>query len=207
MNILLLSALASGAVNAYTPSLAEWSATINLHKRLAARGGVTFTNVTSAEQLSYAIDVTIGSTPTKLLLDSGSFSIWTASPDYLCTDVIANYTQDKCGIAAVWNPAADPKAVREPDAFLSSSYGSGFAGGDVWNTTVTVAGLEVENLTVGYAHQINFDSGDGEISGIVGLGLGASTGFYWNNATRGGFQPTGLFSRLKERLELWQFAM
>lgn len=208
MRLLLISGLASGATCAYTPTRAEWSTTINPHKPLAARGTLYEANISSTEQLSYAIDVTIGSTKTKLLLDSGSFTVWTASPDYRCTDIAYNYTQEHCGITGVWKPDLDPTApVKEADAIYASNYGSGFASGDVWNTTVTLAGLEVANLTIGYADEVLFDSGDGEISGIVGLGLGVGKGFYWNDASRGGFQPTGLFDRLKEKLEKWQFAM
>lgn len=205
MNFLFISILASGAT-AYSPSIAEWSTTINPRRHLAARD-LPQANITSVEQLTYDIDVVIGSTPTKLLLDSGSFTLWTATPDYQCTDFINNYTQEYCGVVGVWDASSDPDAAQLEDSILSLSYGSGFAGGDVWNTTVTLAGLEVTNFTIGYANELENDAGDGQISGIVGLGLGVSTGFYWNDPTKGGLQPTGLFDRLKEKLDLWQFAM
>lgn len=222
MNLpLLLSALAYGAARAaYTPTRAEWSTTIHPHKYQPpaaaaaaaqprdADAAISTTNISSTAQLSYAVDVTIGSTPTKLLLDSGSFTVWTAAPDYVCTDVTTNYTHEHCGITGVWRPAADPAgAVQEREGVYASNYGSGYAGGQVWNTSVTLAGLEVQDFTIGYADQVNFDAGDGIISGIVGLGLGISTGFYWNDVKRPAFQPTGLFSRLREKLDRWEFAM
>lgn len=206
----------ASASAAYVPHTAEWSAPLNSRRVLVpakstrdnrAVRDVPEVEINSVEQLIYDINITIGNQDVTIVVDSGSFSLWTATPDYLCTDIVTDYPQEECGIVGAYRPENDPSAVQMQDAFYSVTYGSGFASGQAWNTSVTVAGIEVQNYSIGYADEVSFDAGDQIASGIMGLGLGAATGFYYNNATNGALVPQSFFSRLKEVLNPWQFAM
>lgn len=206
------AALASAA---YTPRQADFSAKLNPRsaqpkhldlKRDAA--SASSINISSVEQLVYDIDVELGNQQVKLLVDSGSFSLWTATPDYRCTDGYWNYTSATCGVVGTYDPAKDPDAVAYDGTAVtySESYGSGFAAGAAYNTTVTIAGLTVENYPIGYADELDFSGGDNEVTGIIGLGFGEATGFYLNDPWTAQ-APAGLFQRLKEQLGAWQFAI
>lgn len=206
------AALASAA---YIPRRADFSTTLN--PRSARPKGTVFdrraasvpsVNVSSTEQLIYDIDIEVGNQQVKLLVDSGSFSLWTATSDYRCTDGYWNYTQATCGVVGTYDVASDPDAVAYNGTAVTyyEEYGSGYAQGAAYNTTVTIGGLKVENYPIGYANEVSFSGGDNEVTGIIGLGLGEATGFYISDPWTAQ-APAGLFQRLKEQLGAWQFAI
>ncbi|CAJ2512591.1 Uu.00g056060.m01.CDS01 [Anthostomella pinea] len=206
------AALASAA---YTPRQADFSATLNPRSAQPKHPGfkrdaasTPSVNISSVEQLVYDIDVELGNQQVKLLVDSGSFSLWTATPDYRCTDGYWNYTTTTCGIVGTYDPTSDPDAVEYDGTAVTyyESYGSGYAQGAAYNTTVTIGGFTVENYPIGYADAVDFSGGDNEVTGIIGLGLGEATGFYLSDPWTAQ-APAGLFQRLKEQLGAWQFAI
>lgn len=177
-----------------------------LKARSASNATNATTKISSTQQLIYDIDVQLGDVKTTLLVDSGSFSLWTVQQDYNCSDGYNIFPQSDCNLVGSWNPSADSDAKPYEGATYYESYGSGFAQGSAYNTTVTVAGITIDQYPIGYASQVSFSGGDGIASGIIGLGMGIATGFS-NATTYATLKPDGFFDLLKDKLSAWQFAI
>lgn len=223
-SLAVLSTIAVIASAAFTPPRAEYG--IRLNDRDGSTGSsslyakrtviaatndeqpvISSTRISSVQQLIYDITIQLGDINTTLLVDSGSFSLWTAQKDYNCSDGYHVFAQSRCNLNSSWSPDADKKAKRWKDVNYYESYGSGYAQGIAYNTSVTIAGMTIDEYPIGYANEVDFRGGDGIASGIIGLGLGVATGF----ASRLTFiqvkipDPEGFWSRdvsHEERLEL-----
>lgn len=172
MRPVILSLLAGLAyTTAFDPSIAEFSSPINSRKvlqRSIQTRDVPEAPVLSVEQLLYDVTIILGDQLITVAVDTGSFSLWVATPDYTCTNYIANFTHEVCGIVGAYNVSADLAAVQIEDSIYDAVYGSGSAVGLAYNTTMSVAGMEVGDFTFGLADQVDFDSGDQVASGLLG---------------------------------------
>lgn len=217
MLLIGVTVLTAVAVAAYTPKTAQTSMQLNGRtatessrqlQALNARTEVYQADISSVEQLIYDIEVEIGDQNVTLLVDSGSYSLWTVQADYRCTDGYNNFTQATCGLVGTYEPSSDPTTVAWDDVTYYEDYGSGYAQGAAYNATVKVAGLVVSDYPIGYASEIDFQGGDGRAAGIIGLGIGVATGFQTViNNTLISLTPTGFFSRLRTQLDAWEFAI
>lgn len=197
---------------AYVPSVAEWSKPLNLRKALDPEdkgnhrlGRDVYTGeLASDERLHYVVDVKIGNQNVLLDVDTGSHSIWTATPRFSCPDSDSGDVLIKCDIKGLYDPYTDVSAVYLDHVDYAMRYLAGNVNGEVWNTTVTVAGLQVQNFTIGFVHSLSL-SGSDNSSGVIGLGRGRQRDLF--NSSGIMLEPMSFFGRLKEKLNKWQFAM
>ncbi|KAF7313448.1 Acid protease [Mycena chlorophos] len=121
----------------------------------------------------YTVSLKLGTPPRNfnIILDSGSSDFWVDSSQ--CTSF--DFDRGSCGNHSFFDPSQSSSLARLNKAF-SDGYGSGNVAGEVVNDTLVLAGVTLEDLTFGIAHNISASfARDSRNSGLMGLGgLGLS---------------------------------
>jgi Eukaryotic aspartyl protease len=134
-----------------------------------------------------------------LFLDTGSSDTWVAERGLQCLNGTDNTIspQDYCTYNKTYNISSTFKQISNQT--FGVKYGAGIASGVVGYEKVTFGGLTLDSQEIGVADKIT-DPGDGNDSGVLGLGYPALTsahpGTNYSNASLSFFENRTLYSPL-----------
>lgn len=166
------------------PDSSRWSAgsTALLARNLKQHHHGVHENITSLSPYGtqYGVQVTFGTQPLVLTLDTGSADTWAVAAGSNCTSASRPMVMDDhhCLFGPAY--AGGFPAGPLPDVHLYVAYGDGeVVQGPLGAVDVSVAGLRVANQTVGLANDTRWWSGANNMtSGILGLAYPGVTSAY-----------------------------
>jgi hypothetical protein len=153
------------------------AAILGAHQRQV--GGSGYQNITPATAYGtqYAVDLTFGDVPLRVLLDTGTSDTWIVQEDFRCVDY-ANQDMDpgSCAFGAPY--PGDFQYGQIPDQHIYIQYGDGeIVYGPVGYTDITLGNLTITRQEAGLANT-TYWFGNNQTSGVLGLAYPSLTNAY-----------------------------
>jgi hypothetical protein len=143
--------------------------------------------------------ITIGDQDFLLFLDTGSSDTWVAKSGFQCLNETDNtiLSQEYCAYSKTYNISSTFQQILNQT--FGVKYGAGISSGIVGYEKVTFGGLTLNSQEIGVADKLT-DPGDGNDSGVLGLGYPALTsahpGTNYSNASLSFFENRIIYNPL-----------
>jgi hypothetical protein len=171
------------------------------HSHTNSSSGVTIPLYATYTSYGTVFDapITIGDQDFLLFLDTGSSDTWVARRGFQCLNETDNtiLPQEYCAYGKTYDISSTFGQISNQT--FGVKYGAGISSGVVGYEKVTFGGLTLDSQEIGVADKIT-DPGDGNDSGILGLGYPALTsahpGTNYSNASLSFFENRAIYNPL-----------